>query len=723
MGSWTEKLRRPMSGKQWSLVLVTGAAFVMIVIAAVNYMVDPYGYFHSAASDGELYYLPSKTYNMRLFDYEYFQENHAEYKGVIIGGSKGMQVSAEHLSSLRGIPYYNLSAEQGNFKDYLSWVRWLADHTQIQEIFLNLSTLEVDMYTEEDRNADDSGYYMPAGLDREKSKAAEFMQYLYRGGIWTSTEYMKQKIKGTLSLLSLKEWHENIPYMMIQERKQDPYNKIVQVNGNLADRLYHASAGKYNEMPAIERNLTAIKEIKEICDHAGIRLEIVYANTYIGQYLLYESPKYWDYLKKFAQITDYWDFSFLNAYNRNPYNFLDEGHAHSNTLNCMLNQIYGTETREDFGEYVTVENIDLHIKKRQQKYNRLLSEYRKTGKVRLGTAFEDSYLMNDLIYPTISNISSSRVLDLPFQEYLMAEQHFYAGFDQLYAIGLYLEELPEKKAERGMLRMQIYDDTKKHVLGIRNIDTADMVNEHENLILFDNLELTEGHWYSLVFTYEAKIQEDKSHFVFVEGAATDQMYLDLDGIISENEIKMNIYRPQTLGNYLFCQAKLKTDQMRGEGERETDCISDSEVYMQTFTADCEMLSYIQVKAKGQDGTPAAEDDSDVIFELKDPDGNIIGRKKVMETLLQNAGIYNLAMDGDIYLQKGKVYSLCIFAGQPSQNGLKLMTHRADEANGSILYRNGKKTADSLCFRIYGLDSEQIRRVTEWECTQKEHTEE
>lgn len=715
-----EKWRRPISGKQWTIWLVAGAVTMMIGIAVINFIVDPYGYFHSAASEGSISYLPDTTYNIRLYNYKYFQLNHEKYKGVILGGSKGMNISAGHLSELRGIPYFKLSAEHGNFRDYLIWVRWLAENTQIQEIFLNLSTLEVDFYTEEQRNASVSGYYTPASLDYEKNKVTEFMQYLYKGGIKTSMEFLWRSMNGTLPVFVVNNRDEAVLYSMKQERKQDTQNRIDLVNKNLEERLYRASEGIHNEMPAMECNLEAVKEIKEICDQAGIRLEIAIANTYISQYLIYESQEYWEYLKDLADIAGYWDFSFSNVYNRNPYNFLDGEHAHADTLNCMLDQIYGEREWEEFGIFVTAENVDAHIKRRQRDYNSLISEYETCGNIRLGTAFDSSYLMDDLIYPAVSNTHSEQAPGMSVNEYLTAEQHFYAGFDYLQAVGIYALGLLEETKDRGILCMRIYDDTEKKYIYSQEIDTADLVNGYENILDLGKLELTEGHWYSFLFSYEPKIQDDSFSFIFVDGAVTDGIYLDIDGVTMEKEIKMNLYRPQTLGNYLSWQAGLKTDQMRGEGEGTTRCISDEECYVQTFQAECRMLSSIQIQASEQEGLPTAEDDYTVIFELQDSAGNLIGRKKVVGALLQNAGTYRIVMDGDIYLDEGKTYRLFIFADRASENGLKLMTHGADEAHDSILYVNGRKTDDSLCYRIYGLDEEQIGQVGLWECTQEEH---
>ena len=60
-----EKLLCPMAAKRWVILLAAGSVCLMLAMAAVNYIVDPYSYFHSSAADGGVYYIPGKTYNLR----------------------------------------------------------------------------------------------------------------------------------------------------------------------------------------------------------------------------------------------------------------------------------------------------------------------------------------------------------------------------------------------------------------------------------------------------------------------------------------------------------------------------------------------------------------------------------------------------------------------------------------------------------------------------------
>lgn len=154
---------------------------------------------------------------------------------------------------------------------------------------------------------------------------------------------------------------------------------------------------------------------------------------------------------------------------------------------------------------------------------------------------------------------------------------------------------------------------------------------------------------------------------------------------------------------------LQTDRMRGEGEGETQELTERTRYTQTFTADCSLLSYVQLKISHLDepADPAeaapVEDGYNVMLELRGPDGTLMSTKTIVGALLREADTYNLALDGDLYLEPGETYELTICANKTAAHGLKLLTHGAEP--DSALSLNGVQTGDSLCYRIYGLDEE------------------
>lgn len=698
----SRKLRQPMTAKRWVLSLVGAMTFVMLMIAVVNYIVDPFSYFHSPTEDRGVYSFDG-AYNPKLANFRYFKEHHQEYSGVILGGSKTRFLEESYL--LNGNRYCNLADVQGNFYDYLNWVKWIAGNTDIRYVFLSLSTVEVEYYTPEERNAQVNGWFQPADLDRNRNRVIEFIQYLYKGGIKPSIQFLKSK--QLIYYIGRTPLH---PARSPEPMSYSPYNTWT---SNLNQYLERSANGIHNSMPAIKQNLDALQEIKEICAESDIQLSVVIAPASTIQYLYYESPEYWNYLRDMAQIVSYWDFSMPNAINKNMFNFSDATHMCSDALNHMLDQIFGMEPDDGSGAYVTKANIEEHISERQRRYDALMEEYAETGTVRQGMFFNDGYLMSDMFYPIISNIGNTHVDSVPFKDYLNVMQHFYASFGHLEGIGVFAADVPAELENLGDLELRIYDDTGRHTIFSENVDPSIIREDgYECFIHLGGLELTEGHWYSLIFSYEPKIDEDPFSFQYVDGESTSDIYMELDGVLQEYEVKMNIFRSQTYGNYRQRDAVLQTDQMRGEGEEETQELTELTRYTQYFTADCDLFSYIQLQTSHRNDPDKLETDDDysVIMELRGPDGMLMSRKTIMGAVLQNADAYNVTFDGDLYLEQGETYELTLYANKTAEQGLKLLTH--GEEPGSALYLNGAETGESLCYRIYGVTGAEIeyRRV-------------
>jgi len=693
------KLRQPMTARRWALSYVGAMAFVMLLIAIVNYIVDPFSYFHTSITEDRGVYSYDGNNNLRLINYRYFKEHHQEYDGVILGGSKGKFLEESYLSMVNGKKYCQLAVNYGNFHDYLDWVRWIADNTDIQHIFLNLSTLEVQWYAPEERDEEGTGWIEPAALGQDKSVAIEFIQYLYRGGIEPSLQYLRAKKDGTLKLI-------NFTWLTYSARNSDPWAFYKNWTPSLNQSLENSSNRVYRSMPAIERNLVALRDIREICTEAGIKLSIVIAPTSTIQYLAYECPKYWDYLREMAKISDYWDFSMPNRINKNMFNFHDEGHMCPKALRHMVDQIYGVEPDDGTGVYVTAENIDEHIAERQRRYNELMEEYKETGTVWQGMYFDDGYVMSEMFDPIVSNEGNAQVANIPLKNYLNVTQHFYASFDHLEGVGFFPEGVPNELENLGNLKLRIYDDTGKHTLFSGDADLSEIQNGRVCFVHLDGLELTEGHWYSLIFSYEPKAGNDCFSFQCVDGEPTGNVYMELDGVPQGHEVKMNLFRSQTYGNYRQRDAVLQTDRMCGEGEGETQDLTEQTRYTQLFTADCDLLSYIQLKTSHRNDPeePCPADDAySVVLELLDPSGNLMSRKTIMGATLKNSDVYNVTFDGNLYLEPGKTYELTLYANKTTEQGLKLLTH--GEETGSKLYLNGAETGESLCYRIYGIDED------------------
>lgn len=373
-------------GKQWlilffAVVAVGTAAFMM-----VNYMIDPTGYFSVERKAGEV---DANGYT-RAAKSKYIKKHKDEYNAVVLGGSKSGVLSTELLSEYTGKNYYNFYFAYGCFSDFLTYSRYLIETADIDEITLHLSSIEVQQY---DRSATNEIYEVPAVVDGNAiDLVLENLNYLCRNINSTVSYAMegKENLEKGMDNLSTGERNYSYPYSLMEEDADAYVQKYVLPR--YTKSLKKLFADKDPSAPAINDNITAMKQIKELCDANDVTLKVVIGPTFLAEMYKFEGQEYYNYLRELVQITDIWDFSGFLLENRNPYNFVNEGHYKNVVADLMVNIMYGKTERDGFGILLTKDNIEDYLAKRQADCEELKQEYEATGNVALETANNASYI-------------------------------------------------------------------------------------------------------------------------------------------------------------------------------------------------------------------------------------------------------------------------------------------------------------------------------------------
>lgn len=363
--------------RQWvagflGLVLVGILAFM-----TVNFIVDPTGYFAVERGAGEI---DANGYT-RAAKSKYMKKTAGEYNAVVLGGSKAGVLNTQLLSEYTGRNYYNFYIAYGCFSDFLTYARYLINTAGIEEITLHLSSIEVQQYSRADTN---EIYEVPAVVEGGAvNTLLENLNYLCRN-ITSTIDYVKdgntEKERGMDSLVT-GERNYSYPYSLME---QDPDAYVQEyVLPRYEKNLKALFDDDEPSMPAIEDNLKAMQRIKKLCDRKGVTLKVVIGPTFIGEMYKFEGPEYYDYLRGLVEITDIWDFSGFTDVDRNPYNFVNEGHYNNVTADLIVDTMYGKDSKEGFGVLLTSDNIEEYLAQRQADYEKLRAEYEQTGTVGL----------------------------------------------------------------------------------------------------------------------------------------------------------------------------------------------------------------------------------------------------------------------------------------------------------------------------------------------------
>lgn len=363
--------------RQWIMGFF-GLVFVGILLfMAVNFIVDPTGYFAVERGAGEI---DANGYT-RAAKSKYIKKNADEYDAVVLGGSKAGVLSTQRLSEYTGKNYYNFYIAYGCFSDFLTYARYLINTADIEEITLHLSSIEVQQYSRADTN---EIYEVPAVVEGGAvNTLLENLNYLCRN-ITSSIDYVREgntEQERGMDSLQTGERNYSYPYSLMEE---DPAAYVEEyVLPRYDNNLKALFDDDEPSMPAIEDNLKAMSRIKRLCDRKGVTLKVVIGPTFIGEMYKFEGPEYYDYLRGLVEITDIWDFSGFTDEDRNPYNFVNEGHYNNATADLIVDTMYGKASKEGFGVLLTKDNIEQYLAERQADYEELKAEYEQTGTIGL----------------------------------------------------------------------------------------------------------------------------------------------------------------------------------------------------------------------------------------------------------------------------------------------------------------------------------------------------
>ena len=244
-------------------------------------------------------------------------------------------------------------------------------------------------YNREDTN---EIYEVPAVVNGNSlDKALETLNYLCRN-ITSSIEYLMEgqdELEKGMDSLITGERNYSYPYSLMEEDWDAYVDEYVlpRYQQNLRP-LFERDPS----VPAIEQNIEAMRQIKEICDESGVTLKVVIGPTFLAEIYKFEGEAYYDYLRELVKITDIWDFSGFIPENLNPYNFVNEGHYNNTVADLIVNIMYGKAEREGFGVVLTQDNIEEYLEERKADYERLKAEYEETGTVALYGLEDESYI-------------------------------------------------------------------------------------------------------------------------------------------------------------------------------------------------------------------------------------------------------------------------------------------------------------------------------------------
>lgn len=374
-----------MKAKKWTFLFVAIMAVCLIAVAALNYFVDPYGYFRAQGGDcNDL----NEDYYLREIKAEHIRTHGDEYEAFLIGGSKAGAVRVESLQKMDGYTYYNDWVLSGTFEDYYYNTKYILKMAKPKKIVWQLSTTELRNLNRAEKGPN---FEIPAQV-QGKSKKLEMLSFLLKNPSLSIDELNKDKTK-IYACLPGGERDIDRYYALHEQYKDNYYGKFIAAD--VADNIKKLDEGARKRTQIINESIEWVRRAKASCDEAGVKFQLYIAPTFVGEQLDFEGEGYYNFLKRLLGIVDEaWCFNDINEYTCNPNNFYNATHFYYEVGDAVVETMKNNgQIYKGFGTKLTLDNLATYIQGRKESYKKLQEYYHANKTLPLGKYQDGSNLV------------------------------------------------------------------------------------------------------------------------------------------------------------------------------------------------------------------------------------------------------------------------------------------------------------------------------------------
>jgi len=345
---------KAMSFRKWITIFILTVISVGALVAGFNALVDPFGIFGDAVFD---WYAYNMTQNPRVAKIAYLDRNHEKYDSYIIGCSKTSSYSTEALNKYYGgARFYNMLMYGGDMYDIEMTARYVLENYSPKNIIVNMGLEETVRY---DTEADSMKANLHAKVDGS-SLLLFYCKYLFANPSYAVSKIAAKLRDGYL----VNENDVFIPETGVYDKSVRDVERISSLEQYLATYPSFRTVLKKESLNAMEDCLGSISRIRAMCEEKGVSFMLIISPIYHTEMDIYDKAQLREFLIRLSQITPFWDFSGYNSVSFEPRYFYDPYHFRNAVGDMALARIFGDESiyiPEDFGRYVTAENIDEHL--------------------------------------------------------------------------------------------------------------------------------------------------------------------------------------------------------------------------------------------------------------------------------------------------------------------------------------------------------------------------
>lgn len=341
-----------MQYKLWAQKVLIVIALLTTLNIFLNYYTDPNFIFTKQVNDKPLKCL---TYfggpNERFLKVNYILKNKNRYNSFIFGSSR---VGKINMSKMQDATFYNMTYAAGYPKEHLGIIKlFIRNGTKIKNIWIGLDDFSYAI-------SDEKNFQWPVSRPHWKMKLKEddtilnfYSYYLLK---LVSTEDIEAKIdqlRGKKMDYYLYDLYNTGMPITDQKNQWIEAHKEKHNNDKVFLKPYVFATEDH-----VDECLNSLKEIKKICDDNNITLTVFINPLHKVTYLNDDLTQFMKFKEGLANITNYYDFAYINDITSNNYYYFETSHFRSIVGNMIIKSI--TTKDNKFGKYVTKENFTNH---------------------------------------------------------------------------------------------------------------------------------------------------------------------------------------------------------------------------------------------------------------------------------------------------------------------------------------------------------------------------
>lgn len=332
----------------------------IIPVAFFNYRVDPYGIFNHLNVD--LWYEPGYEPNQHYSKIRHLINDKHSWDSFLFGSSR---VGKINPASIPDGNYYNMNYSEGIPGEHLIDIEvLLKNRIPVKNVIIGL----------------DNFSYMI----RPENHSSQIMRHQYDASVFKRVVFLVKYLCSSPQLNMLKKI-SNIP-----DDSSINFNiygngmqKLDNIDRNIekdidrhmnSDRFMKANNSPFDKasedkyMKIMDDTIKDITAIIKLSREYKFNLYFFINPTHNKFYLQGNPYHFLLFKEKLAKITSYWDLSGINSITINNYYYYETSHYRpvaGDLIICRMFNCTNINVPEDFGVFVTKENINAHIKKQK----------------------------------------------------------------------------------------------------------------------------------------------------------------------------------------------------------------------------------------------------------------------------------------------------------------------------------------------------------------------